>query len=58
MKYRYGIKFGDVAITIGGKLQCKQLYHGALPRYERDGSSIKVSIKVSHEVLFSSLGQN
>ncbi|KAK3095211.1 hypothetical protein FSP39_011607 [Pinctada imbricata] len=36
LKYRSGIKPGQVAITKGGDLQCSQVYHGTLQKFTRD----------------------
>ncbi|KAK3095440.1 hypothetical protein FSP39_014712 [Pinctada imbricata] len=36
--YPNGIEFGDVAVTSGGKLKCKNVLHGALPAWSQDQS--------------------
>ena len=36
VKYPRGITPGKVAITKGGRLQCSQVYHGTLQKYEGD----------------------
>ncbi|VDI41166.1 poly [ADP-ribose] polymerase 10/14/15 [Mytilus galloprovincialis] len=66
--YPNGIKEGEVAITTGGKLSCKNVLHGCLPSWHHDQSSIKiletfiteclnVSTKKQHKsIAFPSLG--
>lgn len=40
--YPNGIKEGEVAKTSGGNLACKAVFHGCLPNWEFDQSSLKV----------------
>jgi len=40
--YPNGIKEGEVAETSGGNLACKAVFHGCLPNWEFEQSSLKV----------------
>ena len=42
--YPKGIQEGDVAVTSGGKLACRHVFHGCFPSWKHDQSSIKVII--------------
>lgn len=47
VKYPKGINYGEVAITSGGNLCCKSVYHGALPKWDTDnGMSKQVFLKI------------
>ena len=41
VKYPKGINYGEVAITGGGNLCCKSVYHGALPKWDTDNGMSK-----------------
>jgi O-acetyl-ADP-ribose deacetylase (regulator of RNase III) len=41
-KYPKGVRYGEVAVTSGGQLQCQIVCHGSLDQWRKDGSSIKV----------------
>ncbi|CAC5392514.1 Protein mono-ADP-ribosyltransferase PARP15 [Mytilus coruscus] len=41
-KHPNGVKYGEVAVTSGGRLHCKIVCHGSLEQWKADGSSIKV----------------
>uniref|UniRef100_A0A8W8ISW0 Poly [ADP-ribose] polymerase 14 n=1 Tax=Magallana gigas TaxID=29159 RepID=A0A8W8ISW0_MAGGI len=34
MKYKYGVQPGKVAMTKGGNLHCRQVYHGAIQKWD------------------------
>ncbi|CAC5399477.1 unnamed protein product [Mytilus coruscus] len=36
------LDFGAIAVTTGGLLKCKSIFHGALPEWKRDGSSLQI----------------
>ncbi|KAL4231007.1 Appr-1'-p processing enzyme [Mactra antiquata] len=38
--YSYGVRQGDIAVTKGYKLKCKQIYHGSLHRWDKDKTAI------------------
>lgn len=38
-KYPHGIRHGEIAVLSPGKLHCKQIYCGALPRCDKPGDS-------------------
>ncbi|XP_063405420.1 protein mono-ADP-ribosyltransferase PARP14-like [Mytilus trossulus] len=39
------LAFGDIAVTSGGLLNCQYIFHGALPQWKRDGSSLQTLSK-------------
>ncbi|CAG2228086.1 PARP10_14_15 [Mytilus edulis] len=39
------LDFGAIAVTTGGSLKCKFIFHGALPEWKRDGSSLQILSK-------------
>lgn len=39
------LDFGAIAVTTGGSLKCKFIFHGALPEWKRDGSSLQVKLQ-------------
>ena len=46
LKYPNGINPGEVAVTSGGRLACKIVCHGALPKWDKEsGESKKVGSK-------------
>eukprot|EP00105_Crassostrea_gigas_P015744 XP_011432847.1 PREDICTED: poly [ADP-ribose] polymerase 14 isoform X2 [Crassostrea gigas] len=36
MKYKHGVQPGEVAMTMGGNLHCKQVYHGTIKKWDHN----------------------
>lgn len=46
MKYKHGVQPGEVAMTMGGNLHCKQVYHGTIKKWDHNrGDALNVSIQ-------------
>lgn len=47
LKYKDGIQPGEVAITKGGHLKCRQVYHGTIKRWDHyKGDAFGVSTDI------------
>ncbi|XP_061194345.1 protein mono-ADP-ribosyltransferase PARP14-like [Saccostrea echinata] len=44
-KYPHGIEFGDIAVTSGGKLNCKNIFHGALQNWDKEKGVAKTGLQ-------------
>ena len=43
-KYPDGVRIGEVAVSTGGSLQCKEVYHGVMNKWDKgEGTSEKVN---------------
>lgn len=47
MKYKSGVQPGEVAVTKGGNLHCRQVYHGAIKKWDHyKGDALSVCIQL------------